>query len=141
MKFKIVNMDQGHKYVHHVEAPDSQTAIERFKSGHYGQILECTEIKNEMKHPTITAALLDENSQTISEFVEASIDTFMFDKIVYLVEWRIRDFLFVKGILFTCEFKGEISFHHITGNRNLEPGDYFIFRWTRNITSMEQEEF
>lgn len=44
MKFKIINSDQGHHYTHYVEAPDRQTAMDRFKAGHYGSIVDCIEV-------------------------------------------------------------------------------------------------
>lgn len=45
MKFKIINSDQGHNYTHYVDAPDKQTAMDRFNASHYGRIVDCEEVK------------------------------------------------------------------------------------------------
>jgi len=50
-KFKIINLDQMHEYTHYVEAPDKETAMKRFAVGHYGQIIDCEEIKPKIKCP------------------------------------------------------------------------------------------
>ncbi len=50
-EYKIINVDQMIAFTHLVQAPDRETAMKRFKAGHYGSIIECEEVKPEVPCP------------------------------------------------------------------------------------------
>lgn len=89
----------------------------------------------------ITAVLTGENSVELTEFVDAQVIEFSFDRVVIRVEWKIERDMTVRGILFATSFNDVYSFKHIHGYRELKRGDIFSFKWTRDIESVHTETF
>ena len=64
-KFNIVNLDQMNTYNHTVYAENEKEAKEKFYAGHYGSILRCEEVKENLTGTIITTM----SSNNVIEFI------------------------------------------------------------------------